>query len=54
MIYNEAINYNSPNVTYGVTLVVYASSLINPITLTNLTIFTNNSRRVGQEHLSDL
>ena len=43
MIYNEAINYNSPNVTYGGTLVVYASSLINPITLTNLTIFYSSN-----------
>jgi len=39
MIYNEAISYNSPNVTYGGTLIIYADSLINPITLTNVTIF---------------
>ena len=43
MIYNEAINYNSPNVTYNGTLIVYASSLINPITLTNLTIFYSSN-----------
>lgn len=43
MIYNEAINYNSPNVTYNGTLIVYASSLINPITLRNLTIFYSSN-----------
>ena len=39
MIYNEAVTYSSSNVTYDGTLVIYASSLINPITLNNLTIF---------------
>jgi len=39
MIYNEAITYNSPNVSYDGTLIIYASSLINPIILNNITIF---------------
>lgn len=43
MIYNEAINYNSSNVTYNGTLVIYANSLINPITLRNLTIFYSSN-----------
>jgi len=39
MIYNEAIAYDSPNVSYSGTLIIYASSLINPIVLNNITIF---------------
>jgi hypothetical protein len=39
MIYNEAITYNSPNVSYNGTLIIYASSLISPIVLNNITIF---------------
>lgn len=39
MIYNEAITYNSPNVSYNGTLIIYADSLINPIVLNNITIF---------------
>ena len=39
MIYNEAITYDSPNVSYDGTLIIYASSLINPIILNNITIF---------------
>jgi hypothetical protein len=43
MIYNEAITYNSPNVSYDGTLIIYASSLINPIVLNNITIFYTSS-----------
>jgi hypothetical protein len=39
MIYNEAITYDSPNVSYNGTLIIYANSLINPIVLNNITIF---------------
>lgn len=39
MIYNEAITYNSPNVSYDGTLIIYADSLINPIVLNDITIF---------------
>ena len=39
MIYNEAVTYSSSNITYDGTLVIYASSLIDPITLNNVTIF---------------
>jgi hypothetical protein len=39
MIYNEAITYDSPNVSYNGTLIIYADSLINPIVLNNITIF---------------
>lgn len=39
MIYNEAIAYDSPNVSYSGTLIIYASSLINPIVLNNITVF---------------
>ena len=43
MIYNEAITYNSPNVSYDGTLIIYASSLINPIILNNITIFYSST-----------
>lgn len=43
MIYNEAVTYSSSNVTYDGTLVIYASSLINPITLNNVTIFYSSN-----------
>jgi len=39
MIYNEAITYDSPNVSYDGTLIIYADSLISPIVLNNVTIF---------------
>jgi len=39
MKYEEAIAYNSPNVSYNGTLIIYADSLISPIVLNNITIF---------------
>jgi len=39
MKYGEAIAYNSPNVSYNGTLIIYADSLISPIVLNNITIF---------------
>jgi len=39
MIYNEAINYNSSNVTYNGTLIINAPSLANPIILNNIVVF---------------
>lgn len=39
MEYGEAIAYNSPNVSYNGTLIIYADSLISPIVLNNITIF---------------
>jgi len=38
MIYNEIINYNSPNVTYAGTLIINAPSLANPIIINNILI----------------
>jgi hypothetical protein len=43
MIYNEAITYDSPNVSYNGTLIIYANSLINPIVLNNITIFYSSN-----------
>lgn len=39
MKYGEAIAYNSSNITYNGTLAIYASSLLSPIILNNITIF---------------
>jgi len=43
MRYNEPISYNSSNVTYNGTILIYASSLINPIVLNNITVFYANN-----------
>ncbi len=37
MIYNQAINYNSSNVTYSGTLIISAPSILNPIIINNVT-----------------
>lgn len=42
MRYNEPIAYNASNVTYNGTVIVYASSLLSPLILNNITVFYAN------------
>jgi hypothetical protein len=39
MLYNEPISYNEPFTSYNGTVLIYAPSLQNPITLNNITVF---------------
>lgn len=43
MIYNEIINYNSPNVTYAGILIINAPSLANPIIINNILVLYGTS-----------